>query len=448
MSQEKRAAPDEIVHRSKRAQANDHATIEGKDTDSFKAISSFKDAAIDESLIAYCSKFSAPTPIQAYSWPILTQSRDLIAVAKTGSGKTIAFGIPSINFLVQKPPKKHVRILVLSPTRELCMQTFSVLSDICAACSLKAACVFGGVSKGTQRAALSEKPAVLVATPGRLNDFLESNEIDLSKVSHFILDEADRMLDMGFEPEIRKIVAQLPSKRQTLMFSATWPTSIQSIAKEFLSNPVKVVVGSNELAANTQITQTVHVLDDQSMKQPLLLDLLRKMHRPPGKTIVFVLYKAEAVRLEQSLNAASYSCVSIHGDKNQQSRTAAFEAFKSGKSTLLVATDVAARGLDIPSVECVINFTFPLTIEDYVHRIGRTGRGERTGIAHTFFTSLDKAHAGELVNILKKASQTVPEELIRFGTTVKRKEHKDYGAFYHELDPNAKSSHRKFSDDE
>lgn len=422
-------------------------TIEGSGSDNITPLSKFHDAPFDSKLIDFCSKFPSPSPIQSNSWPFLAKNRDVIGIAETGSGKTVAFGIPSINKIIcGNSIKNYVYILVIAPTRELCIQTFTVLEEIGNLVGLRSACIYGGMPKEDQRKQLRRHPNIIVATPGRLNDFIDSSEISLSKLDTLVLDEADRMLDLGFEPEIRKIISSTPSSRQTLMFSATWPQSIQKLASEFLKNPVKITIGRSELSANLRIKQSVEVVDSKD-KDSKLKDLLQKIYTNNQKIIIFVLYKVEASRVEQNLIRGGYKAVSIHGDKSQSARNEAFETFKSGKVSLLVATDVAARGLDIPNVEYVVNYTFPLTIEDYIHRIGRTGRGGKSGSALTFFTSNDKAHSGELVNVLKRANQIVPEDLVKFGTTVKKKEHKEYGAFFKDIDHNAKGAHQKFDSD-
>jgi Superfamily II DNA and RNA helicases len=256
---------------------------------------------------------------------------------------------------------------------------------------------------------------------------------------------------MGFEEDVRFIISKCMDKdkgRQTSMFSATWPAAIQKIALEYMVNPVRVyvgfeaIVGSNgegvmddSLSANKRVTQNIEVIEDRAREARLysLLQKYAKKHskKSPYRILIFALYKKEAARLESNLARAGYSglVTSIHGDKSQDSRTKALEQFKNGECPLLVATDVAARGLDIPNVELVINYTFPLTIEDYVHRIGRTGRAGKTGISYTFFQPGDKSHAGELQQVMKQAGQEVPDELMKFGSTIKKKEHKLYGNF-------------------
>jgi ATP-dependent RNA helicase DBP3 len=278
---------------------------------------------------------------------------------------------------------------------------------------------------------------------------VEDGSCSLSSINYVVLDEADRLLDLGFEKEIKKIISLTRKDRQTAMFSATWPTSVQKLAQEYLNAPVKVTVGSKDLGANNNITQIVEVVEPKD-KDWKLTQLLNKYHASRrNKIVLFALYKKEAARLEKNLSSAGWNCVAIHGDMSQDQRTRSFEKFRSGEIPLLIATDVAARGLDIPSVEYVINYTFPLTTEDYVHRIGRTGRAGEKGTAHTFFTSFDKARAGELINVLKQAKQEVPESLMSFGTTVKKKEHSAYGAFFKDVDPNQKGTKITFgSDDE
>lgn len=383
--------------------------------------------------------FKTPTPIQSAGWPFLLSGRDVIGVAETGSGKTLAFGVPCIRFITNSSKKKGppARAVIVSPTRELAAQIHSQIETLAALANLSTVCVYGGVPKDPQRLAL-KTAHIVVATPGRLNDLINEGYADLSNVNYVVLDEADRMLDKGFEEEIRKIIATTPTGgRQTLMFTATWPPSVRDLASTFMKTPVHISIGADnptgELRANTKITQVVEVVDPRQ-KETRLLQLL-KHHQGAGakkndRILVFCLYKKEAARIEGLLSARGMKVAGIHGDMSQEKRTASLSAFKSGACPLLVATDVAARGLDIPAVKAVINVTFPLTAEDYVHRIGRTGRAGAEGLAVTLFTERDKALAGALVNVLRAAGQEVPEELLRFGTTVKKKGHEAYGAFY------------------
>ena len=389
---------------------------------------------------AQFASFSTPTPIQAACWPYLFAGRDVVGVAETGSGKTIAFGLPCVRYIARLAKKERYRIkaCIVSPTRELAMQIYEQLAKLASPASLKVTCVYGGVNKDAQRETLAGTH-IVVATPGRLNDFLEEGSIDLSNVTYLVLDEADRMFDKGFEPEVRKIASATASTgRQTLMFTATWPQSVRNLASTFMNKPVKVTIGDNadgELRANARVVQEVQVIDEFE-KQSRLIDLLKQYQSGKNKMdriLVFCLYKKEATRIEEFIRRKGFPVAGIHGDLNQQKRTESLDAFKRGTVPLLVATDVAARGLDIPAVKLVINVTFPLTVEDYVHRIGRTGRAGQDGKAVTFFTTNEKGLAGALINVLKAANQPVPEELMKFGTTVKKKGHEAYGAFYKDL---------------
>tara|TARA_B110000977_G_scaffold115184_1_gene148884 strand:- start:10084 stop:10950 length:867 start_codon:yes stop_codon:yes gene_type:complete len=283
---------------------------------------------------------------------------------------------------------------------------------------------------------------VVVATPGRLRDFMNDGDVKLDQVTTLVLDEADRMLDLGFEPEIREIAGATRADRQTVMFSATWPNSIQALAAEFMCNPVKVRIGSEGLKASHSITQIVEVVEPND-KDAHLARVLKKYvggKKETPRTLIFGLYKKEVARLQENLSRQNWQCCCIHGDMTQRDREESVAAFKSGAKPLLIATDVAARGLDIKGVEYVINYTFPLTTEDYVHRIGRTGRAGQTGLAHTFFTLHDKGRAGELANVLREAGAEVPKELTNFGTHVKKKESKLYGAHFKDVDMSVKAT--------
>ncbi|PWN44589.1 P-loop containing nucleoside triphosphate hydrolase protein [Ceraceosorus guamensis] len=408
--------------------------------------------------------FAKPTPIQACCWSVLLAGKDVVGIAETGSGKTFAFGLPALHKLVvkgiapadsaskkDKKAKKgsavaNVSVLVVAPTRELAIQTHEHMAKLARAVGLGSVCLYGGVNKQEQIKLLSGSPPirVVVGTPGRVLDLAREGNLDLSAVDNVVLDEADRMLDVGFEPDIRAIMGMCRSReegRSTSMFSATWPPAVRGLAESFMNDPVRVTVGSDELSANHRVEQSVEVLADGRAKERRLDAFLKKIgagprgKAPNDKVLIFALYKKEAQRVEDTLRRNGYSVAGIHGDLNQHQRMASLEAFKKGETPLLVATDVAARGIDVPSVEYVVNYTFPLTIEDYVHRIGRTGRGGKTGKSITFFTQEDKSHAGELIRILKDSNQPVPEEMKQFPTTIKRKEHSAYGSHYSELVP-------------
>lgn len=407
------------------------------------------------------NKFPRPTPIQACCWSVLLAGKDVVGIAETGSGKTIAFGLPAMQHILEQDRKGKskakgkggaaaagpVSVLVIAPTRELALQTQATMEKIAASIGYASICLYGGVSKHDQIRQLRSSPRpirAVVGTPGRVLDLAREGTLDLSNVSYAVLDEADRMLDVGFEPDIRAILGMTKDKtegRHTSMFSATWPMNLRGLAETFMVEPMRVTIGSDELSANHRVEQSVEVLEDGRAKQSRLESFLREIgagprgRAPKDKVIIFALYKKEAQRVEDNLRRRGYAVAGIHGDLSQAQRIASLDAFKAGESPLLVATDVAARGIDVPLVEYVVNYTFPLTIEDYVHRIGRTGRAGRTGKSITFFTAEDKAHAGELVRILKDSNQPVPDAMNQFPTTIKRKEHGAYGAHFRELVP-------------
>uniref|UniRef100_A0A7S0R477 RNA helicase n=1 Tax=Chlamydomonas leiostraca TaxID=1034604 RepID=A0A7S0R477_9CHLO len=435
-------------------------TVEGRNgaatNTRFAPMLKFEHTGLPANVLHSTREFQAPSPIQSQCWPIILSGHDLIGIAATGSGKTLGFGLPMLAHITAQREAgvvgkgKGPYALVMAPTRELALQINQVLHDAGAKCGVRSVCVYGGVPKKEQVDALRRGVEIVVGTPGRLEDLMNDGVCVLSEVTYLVLDEADRMLDLGFEPHIRAICSKVRSDRQTLMFSATWPTAVQKLASNFLSRPVRVTIGSQDLAASHSITQHVEVIDPRA-RDDRLLALMNQYHSSrKNRCIIFVLYKKEAPRVEQLLQRRGWKCAAIHGDISQGQRTAAVEAFKAGTIPLLIATDVAARGLDIPDVEVVINYSFPLTTEDYVHRIGRTGRAGKSGIAHTFFCAVqDKPRAGELINVLREAGQKVPEDLLKFGTAVKKKESKLYGAHFKDVDVEAKATKVTFdSDDE
>ncbi|KAM0865764.1 hypothetical protein ACQ4PT_043059 [Festuca glaucescens] len=456
---EDEAAVEEATKRSKKRAADKDesdqggaveksvaVTGKGFDDPKYAPLKSFAAAALPPKVLDCCKGFDKPSPIQALAWPYLLDGRDFIGIAATGSGKTIAFGVPALMHvrkkLGEKAAKKGLpRCLMLAPTRELAQQIADVLTEAGAPCGINSVCLYGGTSKGPQISALKSGVEIVIGTPGRLKDLIEMGICRLNEVSFVVLDEADRMLDMGFEPEVRAILSQTSSVRQMVMFSATWPFAVHQLAQEFMDpNPIKVVVGSEDLAANHDVMQIVEVLDDRA-RDSRLVALLDKYHRAQSnRVLIFVLYKKEAGRVEAMLNKRGWKAVSVHGDKAQHDRTKALSLFKEGKCPLMIATDVASRGLDIPDVEVVINYSFPLTTEDYVHRIGRTGRAGKKGVAHTFFMQENKGLAGELVNVLREADQVVPPALMKFGTHVKKKESKIYGTHFKEITADAPKS--------
>ncbi|KAF8640529.1 hypothetical protein AX17_000191 [Amanita inopinata Kibby_2008] len=390
--------------------------------------------------------FKEPTPIQACAWPPALKGQDVVGIAETGSGKTLAFGIPALARLVTLPPtqskksKSTASVLVLSPTRELAIQTHDTLSVLGKPFGIASVAVFGGVPKepqvkmlrNTSKAKDGMTTRIIVGTPGRILDLMQEGACDLSGIDYLVLDEADRMLDKGFENDIRTIISSTKqgTERQTMMFSATWPEAIRRLASTFQRNPVRVTVGSDDLTANSRVEQIVQVLDDSRQKESVFHG-----QKPAGtsdaRVLVFALYKKETARVEQMLRSHGYTVCALHGDMSQNARMEMLEKFKTGHTNLMVATDVAARGLDIPNVGAVINYTFPLTIEDYIHRIGRTGRGGKSGKAITFFTgdNHERSLAGELARVLREGGFDY-EVLKRFPMTIKKREHSAYGAFY------------------
>ncbi|XP_020593261.1 ATP-dependent RNA helicase-like protein DB10 isoform X2 [Phalaenopsis equestris] len=355
--------------------------------------------------------FSCPTPIQAQSWPIALQGHDIVAIAKTGSGKTIGYLFPGFVHLkrVHNNSKMGPTVLVLSPTRELATQIQVEAEKFGRTSRISCTCLYGGAPKGPQLKDLDRGVDIVVATPGRLNDILEMRRISLRQVSYLVLDEADRMLDMGFEPQIRKIVKEVPHCRQTLMFTATWPKEVRKIAADLLSNPIQVNIGNiDELVANNAITQYVELI--RPMEKQRRLEQILRSQETGSKIIIFCTTKRMCDQLARSL-VHQFGAAAIHGDKSQVERDRVLNQFKTGRSPILVATDVAARGLDIKDIRVVINYDFPTGVEDYVHRIGRTGRAGATGVSYTFFSDNDSKYALELVKVLEGADQRVPPEL-------------------------------------
>ena len=320
-----------------------------------------------------------PTPIQADAIPPALAGRDLLACASTGSGKTAAFLLPILNHLLAKP-RGVTRALVLTPTRELAAQIVEQLNAIALHTPVTAAVVIGGVAMGPQEHAFRSGVDVIVATPGRLLDHMKSPYVNFGRLEYLVLDEADRMLDMGFLPEIRRILRTLPTKRQTLFFSATVPPPIATLASQMLHDPVKINIERSSAPA-VGITQALYPVP-QDLKASLLVDLLKGNEMQ--EVLVFTRTKHRANRLAEHLMKAGIDAERIHGNRSQTQRTAALAGFKSGRFRVLVATDIAARGIDVEALGHVVNFDVPLVPEDYIHRVGRTGRAEATGDAFTF----------------------------------------------------------------
>jgi ATP-dependent RNA helicase DDX3X len=372
------------------------------------------------------AKYSNPTPVQKNSIPIVTNGRDLMACAQTGSGKTAAFLFPILSQIlknVRQPERRGAFsssvspiALVMAPTRELAIQIYEEACKFTYRSWVHPCVVYGGADINAQCREIRKGCDLLVATPGRLVDLINRNRIGLSAVRYLVLDEADRMLDMGFEPQIREIVQSFDmprtGSRQTLMFSATFPREIQRLAADFLNDYVFLSVGRVG-STSENITQEIIQVDNDYQKKDYLLDMLRA--NATGLTLIFVETKRAADNLDDYLYERGIKSTSIHGDRSQAQREDALQAFRSGEYPIMVATAVAARGLDIPNVTLVVNYDLPGDIDDYVHRIGRTGRAGNVGKAVSFFSDKNQNIARDLVDILKEAHQNVPEFLLGGG---------------------------------
>merc|ERR1712179_647701 len=300
--------------------------------------------------------------------------------------------------------------LVLAPTRELAQQILTVAQDFGRASKIKSTCVFGGAPKFPQLRDLERGAEICIATPGRLLDFLEAGKTNLRRCTYLVLDEADRMLDMGFEPQVRKITSQVRPDRQTLMWSATWPKEVQRLARDICrENPVHINVGSLDLRAAHTIRQYVEVVAPADKKHRLRRLLEKVMDG--SKILIFAQTKREGDDLTREMRTDGFPALCIHGDKKQEEREWVLKEFKEGKSPILVASDVASRGLDVKDIKYVINYDFPNGIEDYIHRVGRTGRAGATGSSYTFFTQDKFKHAPALIKVLQEANQPIPAEL-------------------------------------
>ncbi|XVF86803.1 hypothetical protein PTKIN_Ptkin18bG0071800 [Pterospermum kingtungense] len=391
-------------------------TVEGRDVP--KPVTNFLDVGFPDYVLQEITKagFVEPTAIQAQGWPMALKGRDLIGIAETGSGKTLAYLLPAIVHVNAQPilaPGDGPIVLVLAPTRELAVQIQQEAAKFGASSRIKNTCIYGGVPKGPQVRDLQKGVEIVIATPGRLIDMLESHHTNLRRITYLVLDEADRMLDMGFEPQIRKIVAQIRPDRQTLYWSATWPKEVEQLARQFLYNPYKVVIGSADLKANHAIRQHVDIVSE-SQKYNKLVNLLEDI-MDGSRILIFMDTKKGCDQITRQLRMDGWPALSIHGDKSQAERDWVLSEFKAGKSPIMTATDVAARGLDVKDVKYVINYDFPGSLEDYVHRIGRTGRAGAKGTAYTFFTAANARFAKELIAILEEAGQKVSPELAAMG---------------------------------
>uniref|UniRef100_A0A672GFW2 RNA helicase n=1 Tax=Salarias fasciatus TaxID=181472 RepID=A0A672GFW2_SALFA len=357
-----------------------------------------------------------PTPIQAQGWPLALSGQDMVGIAQTGSGKTLSYLLPAIVHINHQPFLERGDgpiCLVLAPTRELAQQVQQVAAEYGRASRLKSTCIYGGAPKGPQIRDLERGVEICIATPGRLIDFLEAGKTNLRRCTYLVLDEADRMLDMGFEPQIRKIVDQIRPDRQTLMWSATWPKEVRQLAEDFLKEYVQINIGALQLSANHNILQIVDVCNDGEKENKLIRLLEEIMSEKENKTIIFVETKRRCDDLTRRMRRDGWPAMGIHGDKSQQERDWVLNEFKYGKAPILIATDVASRGLDVEDVKFVINFDYPNNSEDYIHRIGRTARSQKTGTAYTFFTPNNMRQASDLVSVLREANQAINPKLLQ-----------------------------------
>jgi ATP-dependent RNA helicase DDX5/DBP2 len=379
-----------------------------------KPVMTFEEASMPEYVLTEVLKqgFQKPSPIQSQGWPMALLGRDMIGISATGSGKTLAFLLPAMIHINAQPFLEQGDgpiVLMLAPTRELAVQIKGECDKFGASSQIKNTVVYGGHPKHQQQRELRRTPEILIGTPGRLIDHIECGNTNLRRVTYLVLDEADRMLEMGFKEQMQTIVSQIRPDRQTLMWSATWPPEVQNISREFQNNPYEVHVGSMELRANKDIKQVVEVCTDYD-KYPSLLKHLKEFDKD-DRILIFVETKKGCDALTNSLRDEKFYARCIHGDKSQQDRDRTLQDFRTGRSPVLVATDVASRGLDIKGVKGVVNFDMPKTVEDYVHRIGRSGRAGAAGYSVSFFTQTNAGMARDLVKIMKEADQEVPREL-------------------------------------
>ncbi|XP_047537364.1 probable ATP-dependent RNA helicase DDX43 [Vanessa atalanta] len=360
----------------------------------------------------YKQGFKQPSPIQSQAWPILLRGDDMIGIAQTGTGKTLAFLLPALIHIEGQPTPREKRegptVLILAPTRELALQIEKEASKYQYK-GIKSVCLYGGGDRKEQIKTVTKGVDIVIATPGRLNDLVLARHLNVINFSYIVLDEADRMLDMGFEPQIRKSLFDVRPDRQTVMTSATWPSGVRRLAESYMKDPIQVNVGSLDLAAVHTVTQQIMFVDEDN-KEAALFEFIQNMDKN-DKIIIFCGKKATATHITTELCMKGIECQSLHGDRDQSDREAALEEMVDGTVNILVATDVASRGIDIKDLTHVINLDFPRHIEEYVHRVGRTGRAGKTGIALSFVTRNDWAHARELIKILEEANQEVPDEL-------------------------------------
>jgi ATP-dependent RNA helicase RhlE len=349
--------------------------------------------------------YETPTPIQQKAIPLILQRKDLLGCAQTGTGKTAAFSLPILQLLQEKPSQPYIKVLILAPTRELAIQIGDSIKDYSKYLRLEYTVVFGGVSQHSQVQQIRRGVDIVVATPGRLLDLIQQGIVKLNKLEILVLDEADRMFDMGFINDIRKIVKLTPASRQTLLFSATMPPEIQDLAMGILRNPEEVKVTPVSSTANT-VEQSVYFVE-KTNKRALLQYVIKEKNM--RNVLVFARTKRGADRVAAALKHAGISAEAIHGDKSQQARQRALDNFKRKSTTVLVATDIAARGIDVDDLSFVVNYELPNVPETYVHRIGRTGRAGASGMALSFCDAEERAYLKDINRIIKKEIPVVQD---------------------------------------
>jgi len=395
----------------------------------------FEEFSLDRRIYAgaKAAGFDTPTPIQEQAIPDVLAGRDVLGLAQTGTGKTAAFLLPILNRLTQGPLRR-VRALILAPTRELAEQIYQAGLVMGKQTKISSMTIYGGVSKNRQKDRLNRGVEVVVACPGRLLDLMGEGAIDLSDVEVLVLDEADRMCDMGFLPDIRRILKVLPKKRQTLFFSATMPDDVRDLAKRILKNPKTVQIGI--IAPAETVTHALYPVP-QVLKKQLLLAILEQ--KATGRVLIFTRTKYRARNLARDLAKKGYNAIALQGNMSQNQRQRAINGFRSGKFDMLVATDIAARGIDVADINHVINVDMPDTVDAYTHRIGRTGRAEKRGEAFTFATEDDYIMVREI------------EKVLKIRVPLRRLEDFDYGGFDpekpmnrpHSKGPRSTQAHRK-----
>lgn len=392
---------------------NSKTSITGQE--GLKPIMTFQESELPEALLAQFEscKFSTPTTIQSISWPVAMGGKDVVAIACTGSGKTLAYLLPLLIHISKQPPvtlgQGPVGIIIV-PTRELAKQITFDCNKFGKCLDIRTVCIYGGNGRQFQIKDLEVAPQLVVCTPGRLLDFLESGVLNLKRCTFVVVDEGDRMMDMGFGPQLKKVLSQVRPDRQCFMCTATWPATLSELSAEYLNSPVYLNVGSVEYPLNPNITHVIKVVEVEE-KVNALVEILKD--KKEKRVLVFVDTKSSCDILVEELKTHEISCVGLHGQKSTKDRMTALIDFRAGRNMCVVATDVASRGIDIRDLEFVVLYDFPRRVEDYVHRIGRTARGTQKGTAITLFTKDNAKSAPNLIKVLEDAGQNIPRELRR-----------------------------------